>query len=256
MTNEKRCLLSNMCKFAGTERCNNNCIPFVSMHGTSGNTGRVGMAEIPDEYRLVTLDNSPARHEQAVNYERLRSAYIPTFKRQLNEVETPKDRIKNIYLYSKEPGTGKTTTACALLNEWMRHHYVLSIKAGRQPEQVPGYFLDVNEWQTLYNQFNRDGIPREIKEEASAEYYRKMNLAKTAPFVVLDDVGVRSATDGFRGDLHSVINHRVSRKLITVFTSNVEIKDLMQVYDPRLYDRIRDLTLIMDFKGASKRGKR
>lgn len=255
MTNEKRCLLAAMCKNAGTERCTNVCIPFVSMHGKSGNTGRVGLASIPYEYRLVTLENSPARHDQADSYAKLRN-YVASFKRQFNRIETPKDRIKNVYLYSKETGTGKTTTACALLNEWLRHHYVLSVKTGRQPEQIPGYFLDVNEWQNLYNQFNRDGIPREIKEEASAEYYRKMKFAKTAPFVVLDDVGVRSATDGFRGDLHSVINHRVSNQLVTVFTSNVAINELMSVYDPRLYDRIRDLTIVMEFTGSSKRGKR
>lgn len=255
MTNEKRCLLASMCKYAGTERCADSCIPFVSMHGKSGNTGRAGLANIPGEYRLVTLENSPARKDQVDNY-KLLERYVDSFKRQFDRIETPKDRIKNIYLYSKETGTGKTTTACALLNEWIRRHYVLSVKNGRQPAQIPGYFLDVNEWQNLYNQFNRDGIPQEIKEEASAEYYRRMKLAKTAPFVVLDDVGVRSATEGFRGDLHSVINHRVVKQLVTVFTSNVKIAELMNVYDPRLYDRIRDLTLVMEFTGDSKRGKR
>jgi len=251
-TNESRCLLANGCKLAGTAQCNDNCQHFIAMHGRSGNGGRVAAAGTPSDYRLYTLANSPARESQAKVY-RVIADYVATFDRQF-EANAP--RIKSLYLYSDSPGTGKTTTASVVLNEWIRRHYIGSLKRGRQPLQMPAYFLDVNEWQTLYNEFNRSHIPADIAEKASREFYRRLANAKQAPFAVLDDIGVRQATEGFRGDLHSVINHRTANGMPTVFTSNLPIEDMAKVFDARLYDRMRDQCAVLHFEGSSRRGKR
>jgi DNA replication protein DnaC len=254
-TNESKCILADVCKLAGGNKCNGLCPAFVAMHGSSGENGRVGGAKVPKDYRLVTLKTSPARSNQTKIYTALDS-YVETFERQFEGELAPKDRIKSLYLFSEETGTGKTTTASAVLNEWQRRHYVGSIKRGLQPEQMPAYFLDVNEWQTLYNQFTRSGIPEDVREKASREYYRRMHYAEKAPYAVLDDIGVRGATDGFRGDLHSVINARTTKQLPTIFTSNIPIEDIAKVFDQRLYDRVRDLCIQLYFTGESRRGKR
>jgi DNA replication protein DnaC len=83
-----------------------------------------------------------------------------------------------------------------------------------------------------------------------------MHLAKTAPFAVLDDLGVRDVTTAFRGDLHSVINARTTNALPTIFTSNLPIEEMAQVFDSRLYDRVRDQCAVLAFSGESKRGRR
>lgn len=247
MSNKNRCLLADFCRFVGSSRCTDTCPPYIGLHGKSGRGGRIGSAGIPEAYRNLTLETSPVRVSQKEIYRQLRE-YIRTFK-----VEKPP---LSLYLFSREPGTGKTTTACVLLNEWIRRQYVLSVKNGRQPLQVPGYFMDVNEWQSLYNKATREGVPMEMRESAYAEYYHRMNQAKTASFVVLDDIGVRGATEAFRSDLHDIINYRVTRQLTTIFTSNIPIEELKSVYDLRLYDRIRDMTLVVPFGGKSKRGLR
>lgn len=164
--------------------------------------------------------------------------------------------IKSVYLWSKEPGNGKTSTACALLNEWIARQYIGALRKGEQPAQLLAYFLDVNSWQRLYTGFTRGGIPKEIAEKNSALYYRQMAAAERAPFAVLDDIGVRADTEGFRGDLHAVINYRVTNGLPTVYTSNLPIKEMAQVFDARLYDRIRDNCGVIHFEGVSKRGRR
>lgn len=251
-TNESRCLLANGCKVAGTAQCNDNCAHFIAIHGRSGSGGRVAAAGTPADYRLLTLANSPARDSQPEIYRGL-PQYIETFERMFGE-STP--RIKSMYLWSTKPGTGKTTTAAVLLNEWIRRHYSGSLKRDKQPIQQPAYFLDTNEWQTLYNEFNRSHVPQEVAERASREYYRRLASAKQAPFAVLDDIGVRSATEGFRGDLHSVINHRTVNGLPTVYTSNLPIEDMARVFDARLYDRMRDQCIVFEFGGESKRGRR
>ncbi|MDH5159877.1 ATP-binding protein [Heyndrickxia oleronia] len=251
-TNESRCLLANGCKVAGTAQCNDNCAHFTAIHGRSGSGGRVAAAGTPADYRLLTLANSPARDSQQEIYRGL-PQYIETFERMFDG-GTP--RIKSMYLWSAKPGTGKTTTAAVLLNEWIRRHYSGSLKRGDQPLQQPAYFLDTNEWQTLYNEFNRSHVPQEVAERASREYYRRLASAKQARFAVLDDIGVRTATEGFRGDLHSVINHRTVNGLPTVYTSNLPIEDMARVFDARLYDRMRDQCIVFEFGGESKRGRR
>jgi DNA replication protein DnaC len=165
-------------------------------------------------------------------------------------------QIKSLYLWSESPGTGKTTTAVALLNSYIIEHYLGSLKRNRKPLQTPAYFLDVNEWQTLFNEFNRSNIPKDVAEPASREYYRRMQIAKTAPFVVCDDIGLRTASEAFRADLHSVINARTTGALPTVFTSNLPIEEMAVVFDARLYDRMRDMCAVLHFDGESKRGRR
>lgn len=118
------------------------------------------------------------------------------------------------------------------------------------------YFLDVNAWQELYTGFTRPKIPEATAEKNSRIYYRQMELAKRAPFTVFDDLGVREATDGFRQDLHSVINYRVTSGLPSVYTSNLPLAEMATVFDSRLYDRIRDNCGEIHFIGESFRGRR
>ena len=99
-------------------------------------------------------------------------------------------------------------------------------------------------------------MPEPIAEKAAAKYYRAMEKAKEAPCAILDDIGVREASEGFRGDLHAIINYRVTNELPTVYTSNLPIEDMARVFDARLYDRIRDMAGVIEFAGESKRGRR
>jgi DNA replication protein DnaC len=252
MTHANNCILSSRCKIANSAQCNRTCGHFIALHGLSSNGGRLANANAPIDYKLLTLANSPARANQAQVYATIEK-YVATFERQF---EPDGNRIKSLYLFSESPGTGKTTTAIAVMNEWIIANYLGAKKRGIQVPLVPAYFLDCNDWQTLFNEFNRSNVPREVAEPASREYYRRMNAAKRAPFVVIDDLGVRDATTAFRGDLHSVINHRTTNALPSVFTSNLPIEEMAVVFDSRLYDRVRDQCAVLAFGGESKRGRR
>ncbi|KEK22512.1 DNA replication protein [Bacillus gaemokensis] len=252
-----KCILADYCSLYKSDSCNKYCSSYIAVHGTNGKSGRSFTTSLPDEYKFITAKNSPVRESQPKVYKSI-DAYIGTFKRQFGstEVQDVTSKIKSLYLYSDEPGTGKTTTASAVTNEWLIYHYIGSLQNGLQPLQIPAFFLDVNHFQTLFNEFNRSNIPKEVAEKSAKEYYRRMSNAKTAPFAVLDDIGVRSATEAFRGDLHAVINHRVTNGLPTVYTSNISIDELESVFDRRLYDRVRDLCVVLPFEGESKRGMR
>lgn len=250
MTAKQRCILTDY-RTDACANCTQLCAHRINLHGLTGDGGRVASAGVPSDYRYVTLGTTPVRESQTKVYGML-DKYAETFKRHIDGG----DRAKSLYLWSESPGTGKTTTAVALLNAWIATEYLTAIKAGKQPPPVSAYFLDVNEWQTDYNNFNRPRVPDSIAEPASARYYRAMELAKGVAFAVCDDIGVRDASDGFRGDLHTVINHRTANGLPTVYTSNLEITEMERVFDARLYDRLRDQCAEMYFVGTSKRGRR
>lgn len=248
MTTKQRCILTDY-RTDSCEGCTKLCQHRITLHGLTGEGGRVESAGVPNDYRYVTLGTSPARESQREIYEVL-NKYVKTFDREDGE------RIKSFYLWSESPGTGKTTTAAALINAWISVEYLTALKDGRQPTPVGAYFLDVNEWQTDYNNFNRPRVPEDIAAPASERYYKAMGLAKSADFAVLDDIGVRDAGDAFRGDLHTVINHRTVNGMPTVYTSNLELAEMERVFDARLYDRMRDQCASLMFKGVSKRGRR
>lgn len=246
-TNKSRCLLAQNCKLAGTDACNNVCPHFVSLHGMSGTGGRAAAANVPADYRLLTVANSPARASQPAVYKQIDN-YVKTFERQFEE---DADRIKSLYLFSESPGTGKTTTAAAILNEYIIANYLGSLKRNRQALQVPAVFLDTNAFQTDYNlatMTNDDAAMQAIKST--------IKRVQQAPFAVLDDIGVRSASEAFRAYVHAIINYRTTNALPTVFTSNLPIEEMAVVFDQRLYDRMRDMCAILPFTGESKRGRR
>lgn len=245
-THASKCLLATKCSLANSDKCNNFCASYVSMHGMNGRSGRVGLANVPADYRLVTVNNSPAREAQAQVYKNV-NAYVSTFERQFDGEQ----RIKSLYLFSESPGTGKTTTACAILNEYLTTHYIGSLKRNRQALQQPALFFDVNEFQTRYN------LATMTNNEAEMESIRSTILrVQAVPFAVLDDIGVRSATEAFRAYLHAIINHRVTNGLPTVYTSNLPSEEMAVVFDARMYDRMRDQCGVLTFSGASKRGMR
>lgn len=203
---------------------------------------RYANANIPNEYKDLYMSNSPAKENQEDIYEILDS-YIATFTKDI--------RIKNVYLYSQETGTGKTTTAIALLSEYIRRRFLYYAKRKVRIPETIGVFLDLNELQTKYNLASMSNSSDDMERIKNViEFYQ------TVEMLVVDDVGVRSSTESFRSLIHSIINSRVSNGLPTIFTSNVEMESLTDIFDRRLYDRIRDQTLELTFKGQSKRGMR
>ena len=204
---------------------------------------RYEASDIPKGYRDIYLDSSPAKDDQKAIYDVLES-YIKSF--------TADDvRIKSLYLYSQSPGTGKTTTASVLINEYIRRRFMYLASKGRTIPEVLALFMDVNDVQTRYNMASMSNDDEEMSRIVS-----DIRRYSTVPFLVADDIGLRNATESFRALVHAVINERVANELPSVYTSNVPIGDLASVFDERLADRIGDQCAVLKFTGNSKRGKR
>lgn len=222
----------------------------MQLFGALGTGGKFGESNIPIDYANTTMLNSVAKLNQSSIYSTL-DKYCQTFQR---IIEPDGKQIKSLYLYSSESGTGKTTTACAVANEFMIYEWKRSLLTKTSMEAPPVYFFDVNEFQLLYNEANRQGMPNYIREEANVKYKDMRDLARTAPLVVFDDIGVRSPTEAFLGDLHAVMNFRVTNRMINVYTSNIKLSELDTMLGQRLADRIRQQTIDITFGGTSNRG--
>lgn len=255
MSNAENCILRDICTIAGTDACRTTCAHFVSMHGASGKGGRVGAMGIPLEYRKFTVARNPIRDSQPIAFRAI-DKVAESYLRMFDDTDDPAARIKNVYMYSKAAGTGKTASASALANEWQMLHYVGSLKRGQTPDDDQVYFLDMPEFQTQYNAFNRSNAGGDVAEQAYKKFSMMMQAAKDAALLIMDDIGARGATEGFRNDVHAVVNHRYMKKKPTIYTSNVAMDDLPEIFDEKLYDRVRDLTVEIPFEGQSKRGKR
>jgi DNA replication protein DnaC len=247
MTHASNCILSSRCKIANSAQCNKTCGHYISLHGLSSNGGRLANANAPADYKLLTLTNSPACANQAQVYATIEK-YVATFERMFDP-EAP--RIKSLYLVSESPGTGKTTTAIAVMNEWIIASYLGAKKRGIQVPLVPAVFLDTNAFQTDYN------LATMTNDDAAMVKIKSTILrVQAAQFAVLDDVGLRSASEAFRSYVHAIVNYRTANGLPTVFTSNLPIEEMAVVFDARLYDRMRDMCAVLHFGGESKRGRR
>jgi len=249
----KECNLRNSCDKAKT--CNSPCPAFISLHGLNNRGGKQGDALLPSEYRQTTYDTARCRKDQADIYKDL-GRYMTTFKKAFNSVRnTTEERLKDLFFYSKETGTGKTETASMLLNEFLMYSYLRSVLKEEPGSFVdPIFFLDMPALQDLYLKANRGNTPREIAEDASREYYRRISKAKKSRFVVFDEMAIRDASDAFRTDIHNLVNHRTGENLTSIYTSNLPMKEMLDIYDQRLYDRIRRYTGEYKFLGESKRG--
>lgn len=250
----KNCNLRSSCDKA--ETCKAPCQAFIALHGLNNSGGKQHDCLIPSEYRQTTFETSRSRETQSNTYGQLAS-YIKTFQKAFNEEKNTKEtRLKDLFLYSKETGTGKTETATMLANEFMVYAYMRSIMLDDPNSfQNPVCFLDMPQLQGLYLKANRGGTPQDIREDASREYYKRLSKAKKARLVVFDEMGLRDVSEAFRGDVHDLINHRTVENLTSVYTSNVPLKEMLDIYDQRLYDRIRRYTIEYNFIGESQRGK-
>ncbi|PEO36765.1 ATP-binding protein [Bacillus wiedmannii] len=250
----KSCILRNNCSKAST--CKSPCPAYIQLQGINNRGGKQGDALIPSEYKSTTLSTARSRESQTHVYADL-DIYKKTFFKAFNTDRYEAiDRLKDMYFFSLETGTGKTETATALLNEFLMYSYVRSVMK-EDPEVFvnPIFFLEMPKLQSLYTKANRPSTPKEEAESASREYYRLIRQAKKCRFVVLDEMGLREVSDAFSQDIYDLINKRTVENLTTIYTSNVSMDDLERVYGRRIFDRVRRWTRSYEFIGESMRGE-
>jgi DNA replication protein DnaC len=245
------CKLADRCRNAGGERCNVLCPPFMLLHGLEGNTGLWRGRNVPPKYNDCLLNNLPIKQDNPLAYQWIES-YV-------GNILTNVENGMGLFFFSVPnasnrlgTGTGKTTAAITILNEYLLARVVQHSKGIRAIDGLPALFFKMSEFQNIYNAQFR-GTP-EMQDEASRKYYRIKNLLMTVELLVLDDVGIRQKiTDAFENELTEVIDARDTKVLTTIYTSNLPIEKLADTVGDRIASRIEGMTDKIAFKGQDHR---
>lgn len=255
-TKESVCKLAPHCKMAGNPaQCNQFCSPFIFLHGVEGVSGLWKASNVPYKYRNSTFDTLPIKEANPSAH-----AFLRAYKGNLLE------NVKNgvgLFLYSVPnpdnklgTGTGKTTSATAIANEFILARVIEHTKGIRPIKTNPVLFYKASELQTLYNSQFR-GTP-EMQDEASRKYYKIKKLLMKVELLVLDDIGIRQKiTDAFENELTEVIDARDNgadeHMLTTIYTSNLPVEKLAETMGERIASRIAGMTEAIPFKGKDHR---
>lgn len=242
------CLFKNKCSKFNTERCNELCYAYTFMQGDNGQGGMWATTNVPAKYRDVFKSNLPNH----ANFERIKK-YIDKLPKTVEEgiglflfsVPTPENKFGT--------GNGKTTSACAIMNEFVILQAMRHIKGEIKLEENPALFMKLSDFQNLYNSQFRGSA--EIQQQNADKYYRYKDLMKNVSLLVFDDIAIRTGTEAFLNELYEIIDHRVVENLATIYTTNIPPDELTEYFGERIVSRIEGSTVQIPFTGKDHRKK-
>ena len=175
--------------------------------------------EVPKMVREASLKDFYKNDKNRIEFLK----YVKTF---IDEYKNKKD-VKGIYLHGSY-GTGKTYMVAALFNELAKNNVKSTIV------YVPEFL------RLLKSSFD--------------DYEDIYETVKRTPLLLLDDIGAEYLTPWARDEiLGTILQYRMSEKLPTFFTSNLDINELEKHFSTtpagieeikgrRITERIKDLT--------------
>lgn len=146
---------------------------------------------------------------------------------------------QSLYIYSSTCGNGKTAWAIRMIQAYFNaiwHKCDLNCKA--LFINVPKFLLSLKDNISTKNDYIE---------------HIKSNILD-ADLVVWDEIGTKVITTFEHEHLLNLINNRIDYNKSQIFTSNLSPLMLKEVVGERLYSRVVNLSTVLEFKGADKRG--
>ena len=242
------CVLKKYCK--RKETCSLPCYPNTVMHGLRGDSGYWGTKNTPKKYSNLFIKDLPIKEENPETFEIIKKYIedILLYVREKNlglylfSIPNPENRLGT--------GTGKSTTACILLNEYL----VVRVLQGLKDKDLAAnlaYFVRLSEFQNKYNEQFRGSS--ENRETAANRFYSVKKRMMETELLAIDDVAVRDGTEAFKNELYDIIDYRAIEGLTTIFTSNYPIPEIREFLGDRICSRIEGMTVPLGFKGIDHR---
>lgn len=245
------CKFSRKCNNYNSKECNAECFPYVVLHGLNGNSGYWSSSRIPKKYDNCFADTLPIEKDNPEAYK--------VIKKYCSDVTNYVcNKGMGLFLFSIPntenrlgTGTGKTTSAITILNEYLIARVGDYIRNDFKFGNNPTMFIKLSEFQNIYNSQFRGGFT--VQAEASTKYYTLLNRMKTVELLVIDDIGIRDLTDAFKNELYDVIDTRVTEDKATIYTSNYPLSKLPELLGDRIASRIEGQCYPVGFKGKDHR---
>ena len=244
-----QCIHSRECPNFETDKCNSICPYYIYTHGINGKGGYWGRRNVPKNYENLFVDQLP---EDAV---------FDSIKDYIKSLPSIVENGTGLYLYSNPTkdnqlgtGTGKTTSAITILNEFARIQSKRHTKKEIKLIHNPSLFVKASNFQNKYNAQFRG--TKEMQIQASICYYKFKQSMMDVQLLVLDDIAIRNMTEAFQNEMYEIIDHRETEGLATIYTSNISLKKLSNFYDDRIVSRIAGQCIAIPFTGIDHRRKK
>lgn len=216
-----RCWYSAYCSLEKAS-CQENCIRYNNMKILVENSGLPYDLQFPQILKPEPID------EKAFN--------------SLNNIKSKIDLFVKegglLYLWGKNCGNGKTTWSSKLLMTYFDKIWAYSQLKCRGVYLYVPTFLNALKTQFLNN-------------TSLLEY---INNIKNADLVIFDDLGIGQLTSADKNNLLDVIDYRLNSHKSTIFTSNLDYTQLIELFGDRLASRIYHSSTIIELKGSDRRG--
>lgn len=221
MTNEL-CYSKTYCKKYGKEDCHEDCMLYIILKALYSESN------IPLMYREDVKMNAPKCDLE--NYKKLN-----TYR---EDVLLNIRKGKGLYIWGDMTGNGKTTWATKIVNYYFRK---IIFSTGIENEAV---YINVP---TFLEELRANYGKNEIEFEWLMEKIYRSKLA------IFDDIGSERPSEWVVERLYTIINHRVSNGLSTIYTSNVDLNELGSRLGMRIRSRVEGSTEEIKLVGQDQR---
>ena len=133
-------------------------------------------------------------------------------------------------------GTGKTHLAIAVMHELIEKH-TIGVRYTTVSQLI----------RAIRSTYNSDSGPTE--QDVFDSYSR-------VPLLVLDEIGVKYASDFEKAAIFEIIDNRYNDRLPTVLISNLALKAIAEVMGERTIDRLSEGGSVLAFQWESYRGRK
>lgn len=146
----------------------------------------------------------------------------------------------SIVITSKTVGNGKTSWAVRLLQRYLAE----TALDGRMVEK--GMFVVSAQLLTEFGDYNYF--------QTMQEFLERFERLKTCELLVIDEIGGGSLNKASYPYLYDLVNYRVDNNLSTIYTTNYSDDEIIELLGQRLYSRIYDTSVVLDFQASNVRG--
>jgi DNA replication protein DnaC len=146
----------------------------------------------------------------------------------------------SIVIASTTVGNGKTSWAVRLLQRYLAE----TALDGRIVEK--GMFVVSAQLLTEFGDYNYF--------QTMQEFLERFERLKTCELLVIDEIGGGSLNRASYPYLYDLVNYRVDNNLSTIYTTNYTDDEIIELLGQRLYSRIYDTSVVLEFEASNVRG--
>lgn len=182
---------------------------------------RLSFANIPEEFQGLTINSFSI---DCYKTEISRAGALRAKKAAANfvkEFESFQELGKGLYFYSYVKGSGKTRLAISIGNALMNVH------------KVPVKFI------TTIDLLGE--IKRTWNKNAEFTQSDLIEAINNVAVLILDDIGAETPKDWISEVMYSIMDHRMTKKKVTIFTSNMKVEELE--HEDRIKNRIEKMAV-------------